>query len=106
VVTESRALGRPLVAPAHGGALEMIDHDRTGLLFAPGDAAALAAAILRLHAEPGLGARLGRAARERALQTFSVEAHVARVQAVYERLLEGPAQRAVGARRQGDASHG
>lgn len=90
VVIESLALGRPLVAPNHGGAVEMIDHERTGLLFAPGDASALAEAIQRFHDDPALGPRLGRAAREKALRTFSIEEHVARVQAVYDRLLDQP----------------
>lgn len=90
VVIESLALGRPLVAPNHGGAVEMIDHDRTGVLFTPGDAQALAAAIYRFHADPALRARLGGAAREKALRTFSVQEHVARVQAVYAHVLDGP----------------
>lgn len=90
VVIESLALGRPLVAPNHGGAVEMIDHDRTGLLFTPGDAGALAEAIRRFHVEPELSARLGRAAREKALRTFSVQEHVAHVQAVYGRVLKRP----------------
>lgn len=87
MVIEALALGRPLIAPAHGGAAEMIEHEHTGLLFAPGDPRALAAAIHRLHADRTLGEALGRAARERALRTFSVRQHVQQVQAVYERLL-------------------
>jgi glycosyltransferase involved in cell wall biosynthesis len=90
VVIESLAMGRPLVAPDHGGATEMVDHERTGLLFAPGDPRALAEAIHRFHAEPELGARLGRAGREKALRTFSVHEHVARVQAVYDQVLNRP----------------
>lgn len=106
VVIEALALGRPLVAPAHGGALEMIDPDRTGLLFAPGNAAALAAAILRLRREPALGIQLGRAAREKALRTFSVEAHVARVQTVYDQVLSRATPRAAGAPGHGGSGHG
>jgi glycosyltransferase involved in cell wall biosynthesis len=87
VVIESLALGRALVAPAHGGAAEMIEDDVTGLLFEPGNAVSLAAQILRLHDDPALGERLGRAARERALRTFAVRHHVDQVQAVYERIL-------------------
>ncbi len=96
VVIESLALGRPLVAPNHGGAVEMIDHERTGLLFTPGDARALAEAIRRFHDDPALGLRLGRAAREKALRTFSVQEHVARVQAIYDRLLDRPRAEAAG----------
>lgn len=87
VVIESLALGRALVAPRHGGAVEMIDDEVTGLLFEPNDAAALAAAIRRLHAEPDLGRRLGEAARSKALSIFSVHEHVRRVQQIYEQVL-------------------
>lgn len=107
VVIESLALGRPLVAPNHGGAVEMIDHERTGLLFTPGDARALAGAIQRFHDDPALGVRLGRAAREKALRTFSVQEHVARVQAIYERLLDRPSAEATGAiGEEGRSRHG
>jgi glycosyltransferase involved in cell wall biosynthesis len=106
VVIESLALGRPLVAPDHGGALEMIEHERTGLLFRANDPASLAAVIERLHAEPDLGRRLGTLARARALETFAVETHASRVQEVYESLLarhqvastaslDGPGRRAL-----------
>lgn len=91
VVIEAMAMGRPLVGPAHGGAAEMIEADRSGLLVPPGDAAALAAAIIRLHGDPAAAARLGAAARERALALFAVEAHVRRVTAAYDRLLPAAA---------------
>jgi glycosyltransferase involved in cell wall biosynthesis len=71
----------------------MIANDVTGLLFEPGNAASLAAQILRLHDDPALGDRLGRAAREGALRTFAVRHHVEQVQAVYERVLQAPSTR-------------
>ena len=45
VVIEAQAMGRPVVASAHGGAAETIIGDETGLLVTPGDADALAHAI-------------------------------------------------------------
>lgn len=47
VVSEAQALGRPVVAANHGGAPEQILPDRTGFLFAPGDAESLAQALRR-----------------------------------------------------------
>ena len=87
VVIESLALARPLVAPDHGGAVEMVEHGRTGLLFRAGDAQSLAEAILALHADPALGRRLGAAARQHALQTFAVRTHADRVQAIFDDVL-------------------
>jgi glycosyltransferase involved in cell wall biosynthesis len=72
----------------------MIANDVTGLLFEPGNAASLAAQILRLHDDPALGERLGRAARESALDTFAVRHHVDQVQTVYECVLQAPDTRA------------
>ncbi|HEY9080444.1 glycosyltransferase family 4 protein [Magnetovibrio sp.] len=45
VVIEAQALGRPVVAPDHGGACETIIEGQTGWLFPPGDKAALAEAL-------------------------------------------------------------
>jgi glycosyltransferase involved in cell wall biosynthesis len=107
VVIEALALERAVVAPNHGGAVEIVEHERTGLLFAPGDARALADAIGRFHAEPGLGPRLGRAGRDRVLRTFSLQEHVARVQAVYDRVLSERKRDAIAAaRREGNSSRG
>jgi glycosyltransferase involved in cell wall biosynthesis len=92
VVIEALALGRPLVAPAHGGAAEMIEHGKTGLLFEPGNAEALSSAIYRLYENRHLGRALGHAARDKALRTFAVRRHVDEVQAVYDRLLAPKAQ--------------
>ncbi len=97
MVIEALAMARPLLVPDHGGGAEMVEHERTGLIFRAGDAESLAAAIARLHADPALRERLGQAARAKALSTFAVEAHARQVQAVYDRLLAragaGPAGR-------------
>jgi glycosyltransferase involved in cell wall biosynthesis len=87
MVIETMAMGRPLVAPSHGGAAEMAEHDKTALLFEPGNPDSLAAMIRRLNTEPGLGKRLGDAAREKALRTFDVQTHVVKVEKVYDLVL-------------------
>lgn len=87
VVIEALAMGRPLIGPAHGGAAEMIEHEKTGLLFNPGDADSLAEQIYRIYADRQLGIRLGEQARESALARFSIQRHVAEVEAVYRALL-------------------
>ena len=45
VVIEAQSMGRPVVAASHGGAAETIEHDVTGWLVNPGDAAQLAVAL-------------------------------------------------------------
>ena len=87
VAVEALALGRPLVAPAHGGAAETVDDGTTGLLFTPGDAESLAERIHALYADGALAKRLGLAGRAHVERAFAIEHHVAQVQAIYDDVL-------------------
>jgi phosphatidylinositol alpha 1,6-mannosyltransferase len=60
---EAAASGLPVVAPAAGGPLDLVDDGETGFLLTPGDAGALADAVARLAADPVLRAAQGRTAR-------------------------------------------
>ncbi len=62
-VLEAMSAGLPVVVSAAGGLLELVDSERTGLLVPPGDAAALADALVRALTDWPLAERLGRAAR-------------------------------------------
>src|ERR1019366_6486986 len=64
---EAAASGLPVVAPAAGGPLDLVDQGVTGFLVPPGDCGALAAAVARLAADPALRAAQGLAAREKVL---------------------------------------
>jgi glycosyltransferase involved in cell wall biosynthesis len=46
--------GTPVAASAVGGLAEVLEHERTALLFPPADAAAVAAAISRMHGDEEL----------------------------------------------------
>ena len=55
---EAQAMGRPVIAADHGGAVEVVEHGVTGWRTPPGDAKALANAILRVGDLTGVsGAR-------------------------------------------------
>jgi colanic acid biosynthesis glycosyl transferase WcaI len=58
------ALGRPVIVSAAGEASRIATEAEAALTVAPGDPAALAAAVRRLHDDPALGARLGTAGRK------------------------------------------
>ncbi|MFI5834932.1 glycosyltransferase family 4 protein [Micromonospora sp. NPDC051300] len=60
---EAAASGVPVVAPASGGPLDLVDPGVTGLLVPPGDGTALAAAVAELAADGSRRARYGLAAR-------------------------------------------
>ncbi|MFE2431201.1 glycosyltransferase family 4 protein [Streptomyces sp. NPDC059373] len=62
-VQEAMASGLPVVAPAAGGPLDLVDHGRTGLLVPPGDADAVTGAVRLLAGAPGLRQEFGQAGR-------------------------------------------
>jgi glycosyltransferase involved in cell wall biosynthesis len=51
VAAEAMACGIPVVAAGHGGVLEIVENELTGLHVAPGDSAALGRAVERLAAD-------------------------------------------------------
>jgi glycosyltransferase involved in cell wall biosynthesis len=77
VVIEAMALGRPVVATAAGGPLEVIGNGKDGLLVPPDDEVALAAALSRLLDNPSWARSLGEAARLRAMDFGEEEAATA-----------------------------
>jgi len=83
MVIETMAMGRPLIAPNHGGAAEMATDRETALLFEPGSVDGLGQAIRELSERPELRSELGIKAREAALAAFSIRQHVERVTDVY-----------------------
>jgi glycogen(starch) synthase len=82
VVLEAMAAGRPVVAAASGGILDMVVDGITGLLVPPGDAVALARAIGTVVGDPRKARRFGIAGRDRARE-FTVGAVVPRIEDMY-----------------------
>jgi glycosyltransferase involved in cell wall biosynthesis len=68
--------------------VEFVNQDGiTGLLVAPNDAGALAAAINRLLSDPRLRERMGEAGRARVAQEFSVRQMIDSTLDLYRRVL-------------------
>lgn len=72
---EALASGVPVVAPAQGGPLDVVDHGASGFLYPPGDAAAMAAYVGALLEDPLrrrlLGVTARRAVRDRSWSAFN-----------------------------------
>jgi glycosyltransferase involved in cell wall biosynthesis len=62
VVGEAMAAGLPVVAPAAGGPLEIIDHGVNGLLYPPGDVEALVRTLRRAAEDHDVRRSIGQAA--------------------------------------------
>jgi glycosyltransferase involved in cell wall biosynthesis len=74
VVVEGMLARRPVVASASGGVLEILEDGRTGFLFAPGDAGALAAVLQRILAAPDRGESVAQAGQDHARRHFALDA--------------------------------
>jgi glycogen(starch) synthase len=85
---EAMAYGRPVVASAVGGLLDLVVDGETGLLVPPRDPAALRGALERLLGDRDLRRRLGAAGRERARTEFSWERVTALTVAAYADALD------------------
>jgi phosphatidylinositol alpha 1,6-mannosyltransferase len=64
---EAAASGLPVIAPAAGGPLDLVEDGTTGFLVPPSDADALTAAVRRLAADPDRRAAFGQAGRRKVL---------------------------------------
>jgi glycosyltransferase involved in cell wall biosynthesis len=71
---EAMAHGKPVVASAVGGLLDLVADGETGLLVPPGEVGALRDALRRLLDDPRLRRRFGAAARQRAAERLSTAA--------------------------------
>jgi glycosyltransferase involved in cell wall biosynthesis len=88
VVIEAAAMGIPTVGTRINGLIDAVADGETGLLVPVKDAVALADALGRVLTDEEMRARLGAAARERALRLFDSARVSAQVLAEYQRLAE------------------
>jgi glycosyltransferase involved in cell wall biosynthesis len=89
-LTEAMASGRPVVATAVNGVPDLVEPGVTGLLAAPGDVAALAAAAVWLLDHPEEAALMGEQARGRVRSHFATDTMCRALDEVYSELLGLP----------------
>ncbi len=87
VIMESMAAGVPVVATAVAGNQELVFHEQTGLLVAPGEPEALAAAIQHVIEQPGLARQLAQQAEQLVRQRFSITSIAQQQAEHYEQLV-------------------
>ena len=86
VILEGMLYGLAIAAAAVGGPAEILEHERTGILFPPRDAKALAEAILRLARDLPLRERIALGGAEQLRRTWLWPALVKMMRSVYEEL--------------------
>jgi L-malate glycosyltransferase len=92
-ILESMAAGAPVVATRVGGSAEALVDGVDGLLVPPRDPAALSRAIGWMLEHPKAARELGRRARARVADEFSLERMIRETECLYTRLLEGAPRR-------------
>lgn len=88
-ILEAYASGLPAVATSAGGIPEVVEDGANGYLCPPGDAAALAAGLIRLAESPSLRAEFGGNGRRRIAEHFTASRCAAETEKVYSRVLSG-----------------
>jgi glycosyltransferase involved in cell wall biosynthesis len=89
---EAAACGVPAVATAVGGIPELVEDGVTGLLVPPGNRAVLVAALQRLLQDAELAARMGKQARQRAVERFFVRQQVDKFMELWTELISTETQ--------------
>ncbi|MGH7718998.1 MAG: glycosyltransferase family 4 protein, partial [Gemmatimonadaceae bacterium] len=86
VILDALSLGKPVVATAAGGNVEIIADRSSGLLVPVGDARAMGARVAEVLSDSSLARQLSRGARRRA-EDYSIDRTVDRTLEVYRRVL-------------------
>ncbi len=83
---EAFSMGKSVVGTAVDGTVEVIAHEKNGLLIPPRDPAAIAEGVLRLLADQPLRQQLEKDAQQTFLEEFSFDTYAQRVEAFYTKL--------------------
>jgi glycosyltransferase involved in cell wall biosynthesis len=83
VIVEAMAAALPVVSTWHSGVPSLVEHDRTGLLVQPRDAAALAECLADLATNGERRVAMGREGRARFERMFKIESHIERMRRVF-----------------------
>lgn len=86
-LVEAYACGVPVIASRHGSLKELVKEGRTGLLFEPGNAAALVECIRWAQLNPQAMLEMGKAARAEYEALYTPERNAMQLEGVYRRAM-------------------
>jgi glycosyltransferase involved in cell wall biosynthesis len=88
VLLEAMALRKPVVGSRSGAVTEIVKEGETGLTFAPGHSAELAAHVIDLLEHPERATAFGEAGYRRLVDHFHIAANVTKTMTVYSEILQ------------------
>jgi glycosyltransferase involved in cell wall biosynthesis len=88
VVIEAMAMSKPVVATRSGGVPEIVEDGVTGIMISPGDAEAMAEAIVSLLKDEERAKQMGLEGRQKAERFYDLRTHLERIENLYLHLLE------------------
>jgi glycosyltransferase involved in cell wall biosynthesis len=80
---QAMAAGLPVIASSHGGLVDIVADEKSGLLVEPGNVQALCEALARLTGDALLRQRMGQQALARLALHFSIDAQLTQTLALY-----------------------
>lgn len=86
-ILEAMAMGKPVIASNIGGIPEQVLNFKTGILFEKGNIDELAAKMKLLYKDKSLRITMGKAARDRVVQKFSIDKHCNNLLKIYNSLI-------------------
>lgn len=86
-VVEAQAMGKPVIASAHGGSLETVLDKKTGWLFKPGDSEELTDALMRAVSDERLRESFGNFGRKWVSKNFASKKMCKETVDLYRRML-------------------
>jgi glycosyltransferase involved in cell wall biosynthesis len=88
VLVETMLAGKPLIASRNGGTVELVEENKMGWLFPPGDDLALAQIINKCQQEPEYTAQVAAAGQKIASDRFKLENTLQQVDRLLQEVLE------------------
>jgi L-malate glycosyltransferase len=91
-ILEAMAMGRPIIASDVGGNAEAVVHNETGLIIPPNDSQHFAEAVIEMYKNPVMRATMGKKARIRSENAFSLDQMVKKHENLYIKIMGSKAE--------------
>lgn len=89
VLIEAMSLSKPLIAANDGAVPEIIENEKSGLTFAPGDHEQLAGLVIKLLQDKRYAENVGNEGYRRLLENFHIKVNIEKTQLLYDKILLG-----------------